>query len=688
MSTTGMMTNLQGRLRNTHLPKSHGLLPLFEAVVNSIHAIEEAEVPSLDGKITVEIMRRAQGQLPFDGKRVRRGPVPVEEIVGFRITDNGVGFTDVNFESFQTLDSEHKIEKGCRGIGRLIWLKAFDRVNVCSTYFAPDNVLRSRRFTFNSRQGVNDPVDVVAESGAVRETIIHLDGFHKEYRDASRKTATTIADSLFEHCLWYFVRDGGAPEIVLVDGDERIDLHQVYTGHIHADVNHEDIEIGGHRFYLTHVKLRSTSQQVHTMALCAGNRLVQEENITGKIPGLFGRIEDENGEYVYTCYVGSPFLDQAVRAERTGFDIPEDAGELLKATELTLPKIRDAVLARAKALLAEHLEANKQMSRQRVEDFVSRRAPRYRPILARVPQDELSVDPAISDRDLDIMLHRQFAKIEEALLDEGHNLMVPGDDENLAEYEKRLQSYLDKAQDIKKSDLANYVAHRRVILDLLAKAVQRQTDGRYAKEELIHRLIMPLRKSSEDILLDSCNLWLVDERLAFHDYLASDKTLQSMPITGSDDTKEPDVVVLNVLDTPILVSEEQAPPLASIVVVEIKRPMRDDARGGEDKDPIEQALGYIERIRDGRVKTRAGRPIPRSETIPGFCYVLCDLTPSIEQRCKMHNLRATSDNMGYFGFNDNYRAYIEVISFDRLVEAARQRNKAFFDKLGLPTTTT
>lgn len=377
-----------------------------------------------------------------------------------------------------------------------------------------------------------------------------------------------------------------------------------------------------------------------------------------------------------------------MRAERTGFNIPEDAGELLKATELTLPKIRDAVLARAKALLVEHLEANKRMSRQRVEDFVSRRAPRYRPILARVPQDELSVDPAISDRDLDIVLHRQFAKIEEALLDEGHNLMVPGDDENLAEYEKRLQSYLDKAQDIKKSDLANYVAHRRVILDLLAKAVQRQTDGRYAKEELIHRLIMPLRKSSEDILLDSCNLWLVDERLAFHDYLASDKTLQSMPITGSDDTKEPDVVALNVLDTPILVSEEQAPPLASIVVVEIKRPMRDDARGGEDKDPIEQALGYIERIRDGRVKTRAGRPIPRSETIPGFCYVLCDLTPSIEQRCKMHNLRVTSDNMGYFGFNDNYRAYIEVISFDRLVEAARQRNKAFFDKLGLPTTTT
>ena len=34
-------TNLQGRLRNTSLPKNHGLLPVFEAVVNSIHSLEE-----------------------------------------------------------------------------------------------------------------------------------------------------------------------------------------------------------------------------------------------------------------------------------------------------------------------------------------------------------------------------------------------------------------------------------------------------------------------------------------------------------------------------------------------------------------------------------------------------------------------------------------------------------------------
>jgi hypothetical protein len=46
---------------------------------------------------------------------------------------------------------------------------------------------------------------------------------------------------------------------------------------------------------------------------------------------------------------------------------------------------------------------------------------------------------------------------------------------------------------------------------------------------------------------------------------------------------------------------------------------------------------------------------------------------------------STSDNLGYFGYNSNFESYIEVISFERLLNSARERNRAFFDKLGLPT---
>jgi len=195
-----------------------------------------------------------------------------------------------------------------------------------------------------------------------------------------------------------------------------------------------------------------------------------------------------------------------------------------------------------------------------------------------------------------------------------------------------------------------------------------------------------MRKDSNDMLQDSYNLWLVDERLAFHNYLASDTTLNAMPITGSDSNKEPDLCALNVCDNPILVSEKQTLPLASITVIEIKRPMRNDAKSGNEKDPIEQTLVYLNRIREGQVTTANGRPIPNSEDIPGYCYVICDLTSSIIGRCKFFDLTVSSDHMGYFGFHKEYKAYIEVISYDKLVNTAKERNRAFFDKLGLPTT--
>ena len=89
-----LQTNLKGRLRNTSLPKSHGLMPVFEAVVNSIHSIEEKGNPDT-GKIVLRINRATQGGLDLDAKAL-------PPIIGFTIADNGCGFDEINFKSFET----------------------------------------------------------------------------------------------------------------------------------------------------------------------------------------------------------------------------------------------------------------------------------------------------------------------------------------------------------------------------------------------------------------------------------------------------------------------------------------------------------------------------------------------------------------------------------------------------------
>jgi len=683
-----METNFPGRLRNTSLPYNRGLLPVFDAVVNSIHSIEEAGLSSQNGTITVEILRKVTTrQFDFDEEQKKRGPDACEDIISFKVIDNGIGFNDANMKSFNTLDSEYKADKGCRGVGRLLWLKAFEKAVVNSIYKDETDAFKSQTFVFNAASGVIDEKISNAPSGAARSTCVHLNGFRQRYRESSNKTIRTIANSLFEHCLWYFVRKGGAPRIIVKDKDidESIYLDNIYEEHMVSSAVPETISIKENDFELTHVKLRAHSSQVHIIAFCASNRLVQEENITGKIPGLYGKMRDVNGEFVYACYVSSPFLDDNVRSERTGFDIVENVEEIFAETEISLTEIREAIISKASNHLSQYLEENKKKAKARVEEFVSHKAPRYRPILKRIPEDKLHFDPNISDKELDLTLHKHLSEIEGRLLADGHDVMKPREREDYPQYHKRLQEYLKTAEDIKKSDLANYVFHRKVILDLLEQAIQRGENGKYEREDLIHNLIMPMQKDSNEIMFDSCNLWLLDERLAFHNYLASDKTLSSMPITGCKETKKPDICGLNVFDNPILVSEGDRLPLASIVVLEIKRPMRNDAAEGEEKDPIEQTLGYLDRIRNGTVQTASGRPIPKSENIPGFCYVICDITPSIKRRCKMHNAIITSDGLGYFLYNNSFKAYVEVISFDRLVNAAKERNRAFFDKLGLPT---
>ncbi|MFH4134864.1 ATP-binding protein, partial [Acinetobacter baumannii] len=81
------------------------------------------------------------------------------------------------------------------------------------------------------------------------------------------------------------------------------------------------------------------------------------------------------------------------------------------------------------------------------------------------------VDPDKSDKDLELYLHAQWYEVEQQLVKEGHDIMQPRKEDHVEEYKKRVSHYLKKAKDLKQSDLANYVTHRRVIIDLLQKTI-------------------------------------------------------------------------------------------------------------------------------------------------------------------------------------------------------------------------
>lgn len=672
-----MKTNLSGRVKNTDLPISCPLLPLFEAVVNSIHSIEEIGNDFSSSYIIISIIRSEQALLPLEGTE----KLNKTQIIGFKVIDNGTGFNDNNFESFETLDSDYKIEKGCHGIGRLLWLKAFDNIKIRSIY-ETDEGLKGREFSFDAASGIK-ALREFQDNCTKRKTGVELTGLKQKYKKQIPKTLQSIAKALLEHCLWYFARSGSCPSITIEDSSEKILLNDLYKQCTHGEVSNEEIQIEDHNFSIMHIKFRNLPLDKHTLSFCADNRVITKEALSHNIPGMHAKLQDDIGEFTYSCYVNSSFLDERVRSERTGFDIAENTEGLLEEIGISFDKIRKAIFPKIQKHLLKELKQNIQKSKEIIEKFVAEKAPRYRTILKHLTENDYIASPLSSNQSLELLLHKHRAKLEEKALKEGHDILQAEQNENYEEYLNKVSAYVETINDLNRSDLIGYLCHRKVILDLLENALKKSYKG-YAKENVIHKLIMPMKCDSNDISMDHCNLWLIDEKLVFHNYLASDTPLKEMPIIDSIEDKRPDICALNVYDNPILMSDEEPMKLASLSIIEIKRPMRDDVQSGKKTDPIRQVFDYLEKIRKGKVKTFDGRPIRDSLDIPGYCYIICDLTPSIRECCKHSNLRITGDNMGYFGYNENYKAYIEVISFDKLVDNAKKRHQLFFDKMNLP----
>lgn len=680
-----LRTSLAGRVQNTTLPKSHALLPLLEAVVNGIQAIDARYGDDVgSGRLSVQILRDAQDVI--DLGNAGPGRASLNPIVGFSVHDNGVGFTPENMASFETLDSDYKAGIGCRGVGRLLWLKAFDRVDVQSTYCDDGGTLRGRHFRFSVAREVEP--DAEPNSAADAGSVVTLDGFKESFQKAAAKTVDAIAREVFEHCIWYFLRPGGAPDVVVSDDNDSVSLRELLDDSGYSEMTTTTIAVKDQKFDMLNLRLKSSTRNATPrLHWCAANRVVKDETIAGKVPGLYGRLKDgASTEFTYVCYLSSTYLDEHVRSDRTDFDLPERVPGDALIDEPSLDDIRTGVLDEVAKLLEEPLTAAREEGKERVHGFVSTQAPRYRPVLARIESLGITVDPSIKNQELEALLHGNLQKLEADAFAEGQAVFSELGAQRPDDYDERLARYLELVKDINQSDLAAYVTRRRTILDILAKLIQSDNQGKYSREDAIHELLIPMRKDSNEIGTDASNLWIIDERLAFHDYLASDKTLKSMPITDEDSTREPDVLATRVIgpDTPVLAAEGQTLPLPSIVVIELKRPMRNDAKEGDN--PIEQCLDYVNRIRSGNMKTAAGRPIPSTQEPPAFCYIIADLTPTMVNRCRLSNLRPTHDGLGYFGFIEPHKAYVEVMSFDRLVNAATERNRAFFDKLGLPSS--
>lgn len=680
--------DIQGLVRQ--LKMSNYLMPLFEAIVNSIQSIYLSGIKN--GYIEIYINRASEQQnLNFDNNPSI--PSTVQEIDSIIISDNGSGFNNKNVKSFNKAYYTDKVALGCKGVGRFSWLKAFERVDI-ESIFEEQGEKYKRVFTYKIPQGI-DKNTFITESTDEKDikTIIKLKGLKAKYAKDSKQRIETIAKKILEHC-FYYISAENAPTIIIKGYDNEnkdkepksISINELYKNLYSKNVIDEKVNIKNSEFNIKHIKLFDTGEEEnHKVYFCGNNRMVLSDtvkNIT-KLNNLEEKIQDidSTNKFYYIAYVSGEYLDNNTDPDREGFTFMHKEMPLDIPGYLSLSDIKNGISDNLISYIAPYLDIVQKNKMQKIAEVINDEMAQYNYLLNEDEKffDDISLYADKEDIKKKIKIKHIIKRDE---VNRNFENFVKETDLNLIEnnneYEEQLKKFVKEIDNVGRADLAEYVAHRKIILEYYEKYLGWNKDNNKPyKEEFIHNLIYPMGASSNEVPYEKHNLWIIDDRLAFSDYISSDKAFSQLNNIESDSNDRADLL----FDSKKIFSNDDNIDLDTITIIEFKRPERDDY--SEKDNPINQIYNYIDEIKTGKIRKNSGRPVSVINNAKFYCYIICDITKKIKVFANKANFVEMPDGNGYFLFSSAYNAYIEIISFNKVLQDCKKRNTILFKKLGL-----
>jgi hypothetical protein len=196
--------------RIDRLPKptsvAAAMQPLFEAISNAIHSVQNkfGQSVTTEGRVVVTVSTNRK-----------------KEGVWATVEDNGLGLDERNWDAFTTTDTDNKLGIGGKGVGRLLWLDCFQKIDV-KTVFDGGGRLASRSFKFRlaNDDQIKDYVEAPAAANAETSFHVRFEGL----RDNGYQTRFPGRDSfVFQHLTSHFLPTfigGRCPAVTVYVGDE------------------------------------------------------------------------------------------------------------------------------------------------------------------------------------------------------------------------------------------------------------------------------------------------------------------------------------------------------------------------------------------------------------------------------------------------------------------------------------
>lgn len=663
--------DVAGKLRNTYLPKTKGIYALFEAVVNSLQSIEDM----------------SSNEKPYIHINVIRNEVLNNEFTSnirdIEIIDNGEGFTEENFNSFKKFDSTHKISKGCKGLGRFAWLKVFDTVSINSIY---NNGKKEITFNFiRSKDELNETIKDVDFSE--NKTTISLKNIIEPYKSSFPQELNRIAHLIIEHCLLFFMGNN-CPEITISDNKENLNLNELYKKFYTSDKNTSKFTIGDFDFDTISIRLYETETR-NVIAYTSNRRVITSENIGKSIETLNGKIKDGNDSYYYNLIVSGKYLDENIHPSQMEFSIPEEYdenGDFFDVSNPSFSQIRSECLETVKKELSGYLEVSTNNKKEKLIDYVKNHKPGYRVLIDRIknkkfPFDRLPNNPNMQE--MELFLHNLKFQEEKELLALRNKLKKSTklNEKTKQTYDEAMRKYIAKSSGINTCELSNYICNRKALLDVFEQMISfNKEENKFLDESYLHELIVPMKINSNSVEFEANNLWLLDEKLVFHEALYSDELIKNYEELQSTSARRPDITIFN---KPLKYTDDLQYK-NSITVVEFKKPGLNNF--SEDYNPHREIIRNIKEIISGNATDHRGRKISINGSTRFYGYIVTDITPKIESDLiDLMGYQKSPDGDGFFKYHplEGCIVSLEIITYEKMFNDARKKNEIFFRILGL-----
>ena len=499
---------------------------LYEAITNSIQA------NATDIKI-----RFNYNILDFKKEDIKDNEKVLDSI---EIIDNGEGFTQKNINAFKEYKTENKIELGCKGVGRFLYLKLFKKVEIVSL---------DKKIEFV----IDKDIEPISINESSKDTIVKLlepkTKINIEYKD--------LKSSLREHFIAYFklLKDKNKDITIAVfeDNSKKFIINSSET----PDFKEREFTINRHKFIINYIF--NDKNLPNEGYYCAGKRVVKRNSDLGqdKRLKLFK-------QFSIFYLLESDYLDRNVKSDtRDDFIIyPKRKNSQDLFANISWEEINERLNSIIREIAKENGIDLEELAKTNLQ-----KAYEEAPYLG------------------------HYLKYNDLILD--YEELIKNAKQRLEEDKKRVRKGNDidysKLSIVTQAELAEYIFDREKIIEKLKSL----TDEKAIEKE-IHDLFKKQKTQDDTGNYRTNNLWLFDDRFMTYDKVFSDKQMKEIFPQLRENLDRPDLLT-------IASNTYEKDKITDIVVIELKRP---DSKNITPAEAREQLLKYARYINNANLKNK------------------------------------------------------------------------------------